>query len=45
MGMTDTPIKLISQPEPEREELKLLADSLSIDLIKKILNYAKRMKK
>ena len=41
MGMTITPTKQITPPEPEREQLKLLADSLPIESIKRLLSYTR----
>jgi len=44
MGMDVTPVKQIAPPEPEREQLRQLADSLSVEAIKRLINYAKREK-
>ena len=44
MGMDVTPLKQIAPPEPEREQLRQLAESLSVEAIKKMLKYAKGVK-
>ncbi len=44
MGMTVKPVKQIAPPEPERERLKQLADSLPIEVIKEFLKFAQKTK-
>ncbi len=44
MGMDVTPVKQIAPPEPEREQLRKLADSLSVESITKLLNSAHDLK-
>ncbi|MEI8247948.1 MAG: tyrosine-type recombinase/integrase [Lentisphaerota bacterium] len=44
MGMTVTPVKQIAPPEPEREELRQLVETLPIEVIKEFLKFAQKTK-